>query len=142
MRLYKPPFKNVSSDTEPFVVPNLPHEIKLIRKQMSEHERDEIETDFTKLLSQAQESELRSYGTVVNSFYDQRNLVQRHPDLRRPRQVVCLGCNDICKEEKPVSPPYQVSKERAKSLGIHFILLEVSLKDIVENFIEKKFLSF
>ena len=34
---------------------------------------------------------------------------------------------------------FQVSKERAKSLGIEFIPLDVSLKETVESFEEKKF---
>ncbi|CAA2968752.1 cinnamoyl- reductase 1-like [Olea europaea subsp. europaea] len=40
------------------------------------------------------------------------------------------------------TPPYQISKERAKSLGVNFTPLEVSLKDTVENLKENKFLSF
>ncbi|KAL0307536.1 UNVERIFIED_CONTAM: Cinnamoyl-CoA reductase 1, partial [Sesamum angustifolium] len=35
-------------------------------------------------------------------------------------------------ENLPARPPYQVSRERAKSLGINFTPLEVSLKDTVE----------
>lgn len=50
-------------------------------------------------------------------------------------------CDDRCNDEKLV-PPYQVSKERAKSLGIDFLPLEVSLKDTVESLKEKKFLTF
>lgn len=44
-------------------------------------------------------------------------------------------------ENKPVEALYQVSKEKAKSLGINFIPLEVSLKDTVESLIEKGFLT-
>jgi hypothetical protein len=38
--------------------------------------------------------------------------------------------------------PYQISKEKAKSLGIEFTPLEVSLKETVESFIEKKIIDF
>ncbi|AET02862.2 UDP-glucose:glucosyltransferase [Medicago truncatula] len=44
------PFKNVSSETEEFVIPNLPGNIKMTRLQL--------------------ESEVRSYGIIVNSFYE------------------------------------------------------------------------
>ncbi|CAK9144874.1 unnamed protein product [Ilex paraguariensis] len=47
-----------------------------------------------------------------------------------------------CKDEKSVVPPFQVSKEKAKSLGIDFLPLEVSLRDTVENLKEiSKFLN-
>jgi hypothetical protein len=39
-------------------------------------------------------------------------------------------------------PTYQVSKERAKSLGIEFTPFEVSLKETVESLKEKGFVSF
>ncbi|KAK4411086.1 Cinnamoyl-CoA reductase 1 [Sesamum angolense] len=45
-------------------------------------------------------------------------------------------------ENLPARPPYQVSIERAKSLGINFTPLEVSLKDTVECLKEKNLLSF
>ncbi|KAL3515299.1 hypothetical protein ACH5RR_022201 [Cinchona calisaya] len=66
---YKP-HKNVSSDSEPFVIPDLPHEIKMTRGQISIHQRQETETEFKKLLVKARDSELTSYGVVVNSFYE------------------------------------------------------------------------
>ncbi|PIA53490.1 hypothetical protein AQUCO_00900231v1 [Aquilegia coerulea] len=44
--------------------------------------------------------------------------------------------------EKPFAPTYQFSKEKAKSLGINFIPVEVSLKETVESLKEKKFVSF
>ncbi|KAH6834340.1 hypothetical protein C2S53_012087 [Perilla frutescens var. hirtella] len=47
LRRHKP-FRNVSSDSSPFVVPNLPHEVRM----------------------QVREADGRSYGVVVNSFYE------------------------------------------------------------------------
>lgn len=44
-----------------------------------------------------------------------------------------------CADDKPYVPTYQVSKEKAKSLGIEFTPLEVSLKETVESLKEKKF---
>jgi len=44
-----------------------------------------------------------------------------------------------CIDDKPYPPVFHVSKERAKSLGLEFTPLEVSLKDTVESLKEKKF---
>ncbi|KAH7567636.1 hypothetical protein JRO89_XS07G0109100 [Xanthoceras sorbifolium] len=64
------PHKQVSSDSEPFVVPGLPGDIKLTRKQLPDFMKSNEETDFTKMLKDSKESELKSYGVVVNSFYE------------------------------------------------------------------------
>lgn len=71
MRRHKP-YEEVSSDSEAFVVPNLPHEIKLVRSQVSPFETEENEKEgaFGKLMIQMKESDWRSYGVVVNSFYE------------------------------------------------------------------------
>ncbi|GMI92353.1 hypothetical protein like AT1G51410 [Hibiscus trionum] len=47
-----------------------------------------------------------------------------------------------CADDKPYVPTYQVSKEKALSLGIEFTPLEVSLKETVESLREKGFISF
>lgn len=49
----------------------------------------------------------------------------------------CRPAND-----KPYVPTFQVSKEKAKSLGIEFIPLETSLKETVESLKEKNFANF
>lgn len=64
------PQKNVSSDTDTFTLPGLPDEIKMTRLQLSDHIRLEFENDFTKLLGEADESVKKSYGMIVNSFYE------------------------------------------------------------------------
>ncbi|KAK6933849.1 NAD-dependent epimerase/dehydratase, partial [Dillenia turbinata] len=45
---------------------------------------------------------------------------------------------EICENTKPSGPTFMVSKDRAKSLGIDFIPLDVSLKDTIECLREKK----
>ncbi|KAF7128088.1 hypothetical protein RHSIM_Rhsim11G0163600 [Rhododendron simsii] len=69
MRLYKPQ-REVSSDDEPFFVPGLPHQIKLTKMQVPEHERSESETDFARIAASMVESELLSFGVIANSFYE------------------------------------------------------------------------
>ncbi|BAT93472.1 Cinnamoyl-CoA reductase [Vigna angularis] len=53
-----------------------------------------------------------------------------------------LPLPDKCVDDKPYPPAYQFSKERAKSLGLEFTPLEVSLKDTVESLREKGFAKF
>ncbi|KAG8495220.1 hypothetical protein CXB51_012855 [Gossypium anomalum] len=47
-----------------------------------------------------------------------------------------------CADDKPYVPTYQVSKAKAKTLGIEFTPLDVSLKETVESLKEKGFVSF
>ncbi|GMN53647.1 hypothetical protein TIFTF001_022783 [Ficus carica] len=51
-----------------------------------------------------------------------------------------LSLPEKCEDDKPPMQLYLVSKEKAKSLGINFTPLEVSLKDTIESFKEKGFI--
>ncbi|CAN1263931.1 Phenylacetaldehyde reductase [Linum perenne] len=64
------------------------------------------------------------YSEVVNT------LKGLYPDVQLPE-----------KDDKPYVPTYQVSKEKAKTLGIEFIPLEVSLKETVDSLKEKGFVA-
>ncbi|KAK6121419.1 hypothetical protein DH2020_044844 [Rehmannia glutinosa] len=67
MRRFKP-FNNVSSDSEQFVLPDLPHELKFVRTQVAKYLLEENKmTDF---MERVRDADLRSYGVVVNSFYE------------------------------------------------------------------------
>ncbi|PRQ22971.1 putative flavonol 3-O-glucosyltransferase [Rosa chinensis] len=46
--LYQP-HKKVSSDSESFVIPNLPNKIKMTRNQLPAFFNQNVETEFTKL---------------------------------------------------------------------------------------------
>ncbi|XP_054798941.1 phenylacetaldehyde reductase-like [Prosopis cineraria] len=47
-----------------------------------------------------------------------------------------------CVDAKPLMPKHKISKEKAKSLGIEFIPLDVSLKETVESLKKKRFVKF
>ncbi|CAK8561590.1 unnamed protein product [Lathyrus sativus] len=53
-----------------------------------------------------------------------------------------LKISDKCEDEEPYITTYQISKEKAKSLGIVFTPLEVSLKETVESFRKKMIIDF
>ncbi|KAM1139477.1 hypothetical protein FF1_039621 [Malus domestica] len=65
--LYEPHAK-LSSDSEVFTIPNFPVEIKLTRSQVPTFPKHSSE--FTKLFKEAREIEEKSYGFIVNSFYE------------------------------------------------------------------------
>ncbi|XP_054798653.1 phenylacetaldehyde reductase-like [Prosopis cineraria] len=67
------------------------------------------------------------YSDVVKILHE------LYPTLQLPEK---------CADDKLLMPIYQISKEKAKTLGIEFIPLEVSLKEIVESLKEKKFIEF
>ncbi|XP_068658737.1 phenylacetaldehyde reductase-like [Aristolochia californica] len=76
------------------------------------------------------------YLTVgkVAHFSEIAKIVQElYPNLPVPQK---------CADDNPYVPTYQASKERAKSLGIEFTPLEVSIKDTIESLKEKNFLKF
>ncbi|KAL3814247.1 hypothetical protein ACJIZ3_015515 [Penstemon smallii] len=99
------PFKNISSDTEPFVLSSLPHELTFVRTQLAPSELHENADDgFTKLWNQVRDSDWRSYGVLVNSFYE---LEPDYADYYKKvfgRRAWNIGplllCNDIGAEEK------------------------------------------
>ncbi|KAK4492376.1 hypothetical protein RD792_003181 [Penstemon davidsonii] len=64
------------------------------------------------------------YSDVVNI------LRELYPTLRLPEK---------CADDKPFMPKYQVSKEKAKSLGVEFISLKEGIKETVESLKEKNF---
>ncbi|KAG4920800.1 hypothetical protein AAZX31_18G087300 [Glycine max] len=64
-------------------------------------------------------------------------IVKVLPDLYPTLQLP-----EKCADDKPYVPIYQVSKEKAKSLGIEYTPLEVSLKETVDSLKEKKFTNF
>nr|Q6QDB6.1 RecName: Full=Probable UDP-glucosyl transferase 73B6 [Rhodiola sachalinensis]AAS55083.1 UDP-glucose glucosyltransferase [Rhodiola sachalinensis] len=70
VRIHKP-YLSVSSDDEPFVIPGLPDEIKLTKSQLPMHllegKKDSV---LAQLLDEVKETEVSSYGVIVNSIYE------------------------------------------------------------------------
>ncbi|KAF7127856.1 hypothetical protein RHSIM_Rhsim11G0163100 [Rhododendron simsii] len=98
VRLYNP-HREVSSDDKPFLVPDLPHQISLTKMQLSPEEQDESESDFTKLRIRMKESELSSYGVIVNNFY---KLETEYADYYKnvlKRRLWHIGPVSLCNRE-------------------------------------------
>ncbi|GMH13492.1 hypothetical protein Nepgr_015333 [Nepenthes gracilis] len=68
LRLY--PLNVPLSDDEVFFLPHLPGDIKLTRLQIPVEYRENFEGQFKRFMNRIGESEVKSYGVIVNSFYE------------------------------------------------------------------------
>ena len=96
VRQYKPQDK-VSSYTEPFLVPNLPGEITLTKMQLPQiPQHDKV---FSKLLDDSNESELKSFGVIANSFYELEPVYADHYTKVLGRRAWHLGPVSLCNRD-------------------------------------------
>ncbi|KAJ8767075.1 hypothetical protein K2173_012633 [Erythroxylum novogranatense] len=112
IRLYEPQ-KKVSSDSEPFVVPNLPGDITFTRKQMLGHQNGDGNDDMVKLINTVKESELTSYGVIVNSVYELEQTYADHYGKVLGRRAWPIGPLSLCNRE--MEDKVQRGKEAAIS---------------------------
>ncbi|XP_050366975.1 UDP-glucose flavonoid 3-O-glucosyltransferase 7-like [Argentina anserina] len=67
--MYQPQTK--LCDSESCVIPNLPGEIRMARSQLPYFPNEDGESEFLmKMIEASREAEERSYGVIVNSFYE------------------------------------------------------------------------
>lgn len=106
------PFKNVSSDSETFVVPNLPHEIKLTRTQLSPFEQADEESVMSQMIKSVRESDSKSYGVIFNSFYElEQDYVQHYTNVLG-RKNWAIGPLSLCNRD------FEDKAERGKKSSI------------------------
>ncbi|MCD9645074.1 hypothetical protein HAX54_033749 [Datura stramonium] len=65
---HKPHLK-VESEAEEFIIPGLPHTLKMSRQQISDHLKDKQKPQ-TEIVKDIMRAEIISYGAIVNSFYE------------------------------------------------------------------------
>nr|XP_023874125.1 scopoletin glucosyltransferase-like isoform X2 [Quercus suber] len=82
-----------------FGIPSFPGEIKLTRMQLADFTLQEVETDFSKLFKEAIESELTSYGVVVNSFYELEPAYADHYRKVLGRRAWHIGPVSLCNKD-------------------------------------------
>ncbi|CAK7329925.1 unnamed protein product [Dovyalis caffra] len=90
------PHKRVDSDSEPFTVPGLPDQIKLTRLQLPTYLKETTENEFTKLMDQISQSELRSYGVIMNSFNELEPAYSEHYRKEMGRKAWQIGPLSLC----------------------------------------------
>ncbi|KAF5444355.1 hypothetical protein F2P56_036840 [Juglans regia] len=112
LRLYEP-YKKVSSDSEPFILPNFPDEIKLTRNQLPDFVTQDIETDVGKLIRQVIKAELTSDGAVFNSFYDLEPAYADYYKKVLGRKAWHIGPVSLCNKES------EDKARRGKEASVH-----------------------
>ncbi|KAH9626035.1 hypothetical protein KSS87_014813, partial [Heliosperma pusillum] len=95
------PHKAVLDDYEEFVIPHLPHEIKFTKMKLNEELRcNTPNVEWMEILGRALESEINSFGVIVNSFYE---LEPDYADYYRKvmgRKAWQIGPVSLCNREK------------------------------------------
>ncbi|KAJ8539520.1 hypothetical protein K7X08_013772 [Anisodus acutangulus] len=69
LKLYTP-HEKVSSDSESFLIPGLPDKIEMKRSQLPENIKTNPEGPYWEMLKNIEESEPRSYATILDTIYD------------------------------------------------------------------------
>ncbi|XP_028765882.1 scopoletin glucosyltransferase-like [Neltuma alba] len=112
LRLYRP-HDHVSSDSEPFVIPNLPGEITMTRSQVPDFLKYNEDTIVSRLLFASKEAELTCYGVVVNSFYElEKDYADHYRNVlgRKSWHIGPLSLRDRKTEEKSATQEHECFK--------------------------------
>ncbi|XP_059447527.1 UDP-glucose flavonoid 3-O-glucosyltransferase 7-like isoform X2 [Corylus avellana] len=75
-------------------------EIKLTSMQLPSLFGEEVETDFTKMFKDAEEANMRSYGLVVNSFYELEPAYADHYRKVLGRKAWHIGPVSVCNKQE------------------------------------------
>lgn len=90
-------YKSLASDFDPFTVLGLPNQIKLTRLQLPNYIREENE--LTEALDQIIQSVLKSYGVLINSFYELEPKYLEHYRNVMGRKAWLIGPLSLCNKE-------------------------------------------
>ncbi|XP_028783109.1 LOW QUALITY PROTEIN: scopoletin glucosyltransferase-like [Neltuma alba] len=91
------PFKDVVSDSDPFVIPNLPGvEIQMTRKILPSFFMTDEDTFLTRMFKAAKQSVVKSFGVVVNSFYELEGIYADHYKKVLGRKAWHIGPVSLC----------------------------------------------
>ena len=77
-------------------MPNLPDDITLTRNELPRPERHDDESDFNKMYKKVKEGDLKSYGVVVNSFYELEPAYADHYRKAFGRKAWHVGPVSLC----------------------------------------------
>ncbi|XP_057973918.1 soyasapogenol B glucuronide galactosyltransferase-like [Malania oleifera] len=83
------PHERVQSDDEPFVVPNVPGEVRMTRSELPDWVR--IPNGYADFMNKAAESDLKCDGVVVSSFYELESEFADHYRSVLGRKAWALG---------------------------------------------------
>ncbi|XP_062019577.1 UDP-glucose flavonoid 3-O-glucosyltransferase 7-like [Rosa rugosa] len=94
------PQREVSSDSESFVVPGLPDEIKMTKNKLAPFLTLDGESELIKVVTASQLANETSYGIIVNSFYELEPAYADHYRKVFGRKAWHIGPASLCETEK------------------------------------------
>ncbi|KAK8518846.1 hypothetical protein V6N13_017886 [Hibiscus sabdariffa] len=94
------PRQYVTSDYEPFVVPDIPDKITMIGQQQPDELRDRLDEEMKKFMDEALESDVNCYGVVMNSFKELEPAYVEHYRKVMGRKTWNIGPLSLCNKDK------------------------------------------
>ncbi|KAK9287564.1 hypothetical protein L1049_015985 [Liquidambar formosana] len=93
------PYKNIASDSEAFVVPGLPDQIKMTMLHLPNYVREGSKNELSNLIDQSLQAELTSYGIIMNSFYELEPAYSEHYRKVMGRKAWNIGPFSLCNRD-------------------------------------------
>ncbi|ESW29230.1 hypothetical protein PHAVU_002G054100 [Phaseolus vulgaris] len=94
LRLYQP-HKDLSSDSDTFVIPHLPGNIQMTRMMLPDYAKTD---KYTEMLQAIRESEAASLGVIVNSFYELEQVYADYYEKLQGRRAWYIGPLSLCNQ--------------------------------------------
>ncbi|XP_019169295.1 PREDICTED: scopoletin glucosyltransferase-like [Ipomoea nil] len=94
------PHEKIESDTEEFVIPDLPDTLTTTKQQIPETLKDNLENSFKEFLEKLRKEEEGSYGMVVNSFYELEPAYVKHCREVMGKKSWHIGPVSLCNKEE------------------------------------------
>ncbi|PPD91240.1 hypothetical protein GOBAR_DD11832 [Gossypium barbadense] len=85
----------VSSETEYFVVPNMPHKVEFTKCQITQVMAENLK----QFSEERKKADLESYGVIVNSFEEMEPEYVKEYKKTREDKVWCIGPVSLCKKD-------------------------------------------
>ncbi|XP_058114252.1 UDP-glycosyltransferase 73C12-like [Magnolia sinica] len=89
--------ENVASESEPVAVPGLPHRIEIPKSQLRHSTLKNLA--FQKLNNRSIDADAKSYGVVVNSFFELENEYLEYYEKAMGKKVWTVGPVSLCNKE-------------------------------------------
>ncbi|XP_050209308.1 scopoletin glucosyltransferase-like isoform X1 [Mercurialis annua] len=90
------PHKTLDSDTEPFIIPGLPDQIKITRSQVPNYIKEKNNNKQSETMDRILKSEATSYGILINSFQELEPAYLEHYRKVMGRKAWSIGPLSLC----------------------------------------------
>ncbi|KAL3628432.1 hypothetical protein CASFOL_027478 [Castilleja foliolosa] len=92
-------FEDISSETEYFVIPDLPDRIEITKAQIR-GTANQIPKEWAEIRKQMRDADMEAFGTVANTFEElEPEYVKRYAKVKSTK-VWCIGPVSLCNEDE------------------------------------------